>query len=236
MKTIGILGGLGPESTLEYYSGIFEAFKDNYQVAGFPEMIIHSVNLKEYSKLAEEGKWILIAEKIASRFNDLKKSGADFGFIAANTPHKVFSEIQALTSLPLLSIVGATVDEVKKSGLKRLCLLGTRFTMSSDFYQSAFLTEGIELFTPNAEEQEYIHETIFAELQIGLVKPETKETYLRIIDRIKQKYDTQGVITACTELPLIVKPEDIEQAYLDPTQIHIDTIVDFCRKEEFMEI
>lgn len=236
MKTIGILGGLGPESTLEYYSCIFEAFKGNYQTDGFPEMIIHSVNLKEYSKYAEEDKWEIIAKKIALICNGLKKSGADFGFIAANSPHKVFNEIQALTSLPLLSIVKATVNKVKKSGLTRLSLLGTKFTMSSDFYQSAFREEGIELFTPMAEEQEYIHKTIFAELQIGLVKPETKEAYLKIIKRIQNQHNTQGLITACTEIPLIIKPEDTDQEYLDPTQLHINAIVDFCRKEELMQI
>lgn len=230
MKKIGIIGGLGPESTLEYYSGIFEAFKDNYRTNGFPEMIIHSVNLKEYSALAEENKWDEIAKRIANLCNDVQSSGADFGFIAANTPHKVFNEISSQTSLPLISIVEATVEHVKKNGLNRLCLLGTRFTMSSNFYQKAFLKEGIELFTPSTEEQEFIHETIFSELQLGLIKPETRKGYLNIIERIKRDYQTQGVLTACTEIPLVVKPEDIDQAYFDPTQIHISAVVDFCKK------
>ncbi len=220
----------GPESTIEYYSGIIDAFKSSYNNAGFPEIILNSVNLKDFTRLAELNEWDEIAYNIAKIFKQLESIGADFGIIASNTPHRVFNEIKRNTNLPLISIVDVTLNHVKSLGLRKLCLLGTKFTMSSSFYQEAFLKEGIELITPNETEQYYFQEKIFSELQIGLIKLETKQEFLRVIKRIELSDSTEGVIMACTELPLIMKKEDLSQQYIDPTQIHINAVVEFIKR------
>lgn len=230
MKKIGVVGGLGPESTVEYYAGIIDAFKQSYSISGFPEIIIDSVNLKDFTKLAELDKWDEIAVKLARIFEQLRSAGADFGIMASNTPHRVFNEISNSTNLPLISIVDVTLKHVKSIGIRKLCLLGTKFTMSSRFYQDTFIKGGIELITPNESEQNYLQEKIFSELQIGLIKQETKQEFLRIIKRIESSENTEGVIMACTELPLILKKEDVSQAYIDPTQIHINSIVELCKE------
>ena len=135
MKKIGIIGGLGPESTVDYYKGIINACKPNYETHGYPEIILESVDLRTFMNFANNGEWQTIANYLAQKCELLRKSGADFGAIASNTPHKVFPSIQNKTSLPLISIVEATCDYAKKLELSTLCLLGTKFTMESDFFQ-----------------------------------------------------------------------------------------------------
>lgn len=229
MNKLGIVGGLGPESTVEYYTGIIDAFKDTYSISGFPEIIINSVNLKDFTRLAEKNNWNEITRLISEKFNQLQSCGAEFGVIASNTPHRVFNDIKKLTSLPLISIVNVTLQLAKTLNVDKLCLLGTMFTMSSSFYQDTFYEAGIELVTPNKNEQEYLQDKIFSELQIGLFKEDTKQEFLRIIKRIEEHNNTNGVIMACTELPLILKKEDIRTHYIDPAQIHIDAIVERCK-------
>lgn len=229
MKKIGIIGGLGPESTSEYYSSIIESFKPDYNSLGFPEIIIESLNLKTCLKYVENNNWPLLAQTIAKACNNLLDSGAVFGAIASNTPHRVYSEITSLTKLPLISIVEETKKNIVKKGLNKLVLLGTQFTMSSDFYQKAFAESKIELVVPSKKDQSFIQDKIFNELQLGIVDNETKHRFITIINAISEKHNVQGVILACTELPLLLKPIDFKLNYIDPTQIHIQSIVDMCR-------
>ena len=229
MKKIGIIGGLGPESTIDYYRGIIDAFKPTYRTLGFPEIAVESVDLRWFTEQAEGGGWDRIAAMLIDRFEILRQGGAEFGAIASNTPHRVFDQVQQGTPLPLLSIVAATRDHALRLGAARLCLLGTAFTMQSDFYQRTFQAAGMDVFVPDQEEIEYIQDRIFSEIEFGIIKPETKAGFLRIIERIETEQKVQGVILGCTELPMLLKPKDFSLHYIDTTAIHIAAIVDLCK-------
>ncbi len=232
MRKVGIVGGLGPESTVEYYRGIIEAFKPTYELFGFPEIAIESLNLKAIMSHVDKSGWEDVATFIAKKFEALRLAGADFGAMACNTTHIVFDEIQSQTFLPLQSIVDPALNYAKQNNFNKLCLLGTKTTMTSDFYRNVFDQENIELNVPNDKEMEYIQEKLFSEIEFGIIKEETKANFLSIIDRMAKENRVEGVVLACTELPLIVKPDDIDIAYIDTTQIHIATIVDICRRQE----
>ena len=229
MKKIGIIGGLGPESTLDYYKGIIDAFKPNYEQTGYPEICIESVDLKTFVGYANNDEWDKVISILAKKSDQLKNMGCDFGVIASNTPHRVFNEIVTKTSLPLISIVETTHEYAVKCGLKKLCLMGTRFTMSSDFYQKVFNQKSIELIVPNKEEQDYIQEKLFSEIEFGIIKDETRQGLLIIYNRISRDDQIEGLILGCTELPLILKPEHVDGAYIDPVALHIEKIVEYCR-------
>ncbi|MBN1407665.1 MAG: amino acid racemase [Calditrichaceae bacterium] len=229
MKKIGIIGGLGPESTLDYYKGIIDAFKADYEQTGYPEICIESVDLKTFVGYANNDEWDKVIRILAEKSERLKNIGCEFGVIASNTPHRVFNKIAKKTTLPLISIVETTCYYASILGLKKLCLLGTRFTMSSDFYQKVFEKKGIELVVPDKDEQDYIQEKLFSEIEFGIIRAETRHGLLKIYERILQDDQVEGLVLGCTELPLIIKPEHIEGAYIDPVAIHIEKIVEYCR-------
>ena len=230
MKKIGIIGGLGPESTLDYYKGIIDAFKPDYeQTEGYPDICIESVNLKTFVGYASNDEWDKVINIIVEKLDQLKNIGCDFGVIASNTPHKVFNEIAAKTSLPLISIVETTCEYAHILKLKKLCLMGTRFTMSSDFYQKVFEKKDIELIVPGKDEQDYIQEKLFSEIEFGIIKDKTRKGLIEIYNRILQDDRVEGLILGCTELPLILKPEHINGAYIDPVALHIEKIVEYCK-------
>lgn len=232
MKKIGIVGGLGPESTVDYYRGIISAFHPTYDETGYPEIAIESCNLKEMLTYSNNNRWDKLADFLADKFNLLKMAGCDFGALASNTPHKVFNDIQKQTKLSLISIVQTTCNYSVENEFKKLCLFGTGYTMKSDFYQDVFRKQGIEICVPDTEEIEYIHEKIFSELEFGIVKQETKKGFISILNRVVKDNNCEGAIMGCTELPLIIKPEDISVAYLDTTTLHIQKIVEMCKKND----
>jgi aspartate racemase len=231
MKKIGIVGGLGPESTIDYYRGIIEAFKPTYATLGFPEIAVESVDLRSFTELAQREDWEEITAMLIDRFETLRHGGSQFGAIASNTPHRVFDSVQKGTALPLLSIVAATREHALRLGVEKLCLLGTGFTLRSDFFQRVLGEAGIEVVVPDSDEIDYIQEKIFSEVEFGLVREDTREGFLRIVERIEAEKKIQGVILGCTELPLLLKPEHFDLHYLDTTAIHIAAIVDACKRE-----
>jgi aspartate racemase len=231
MNKIGIVGGLGPESTITYYQGIITAFQPTYEALGYPEIVIESVDLRTFMQEAELGSWDRITHMLVERCDSLKAAGAQFGAIASNTPHRVFDKIQEATSLPLLSIVEATRRHVLELGIYRVCLLGTQITMESDFYQQVLQASGIAAFVPNPREITYIQEKIFAEIEFGILKEDTRAGFLDIIRRLESDHGVEGVILGCTELPMLLKPEDLNLHTIDTTAIHIAAIVDRCREE-----
>jgi aspartate racemase len=227
MKKIALLGGLGPESTILYYRGIIDAFHETYDVGGYPEIFIDSVDLKRTLMMAENELWHELADELGGRFEVMRKAGAEIGAMGSNTPHKIFDEIQAQTLLPLVSIVTSTRLLAEKNNLKRLLLLGTEITMSSDFYHRQFNKIGIDIVVPNDADQNYIHDKIFSEIEHGDIQEETKKKILGIINENKKEH-LDGVILGCTELPLIIEKNDVDLFYLNTTQIHIDAIVHAC--------
>lgn len=229
MKKIGIIGGLGPESTLIYYKGIINAFTPTYSQTGYPEISIESMDLKSIVHMMQTGAWDDLADAVAKHCAVLEKGGAEFGAIASNSPHKVFAEIQSMTALPLINIVEAVCDYSAKNGLKRLGLMGTQSTMSSNFYQHVFGQRDIQLVCPLPEEQRYIQHKLDTEIEFGVFKEDTKTGLLSIIGNLHHKHRLDGVIMGCTELPLVIKPEDIDLHYVNSTDIHISAIVAKCR-------
>ena len=229
MKKIGLIGGLGPESTLEYYRNIIAQFRETYEQTGFPEIVIDSMDLRNFTSLVEQGKWEGIIQLISIRCELLRRSGAEIGAMASNTPHAVFDAIQAKTDLPLISILSVTCDYARALNVRSLCLLGTRFTMTSDYYQDEFDKYNIRLTTPEPGEIERIQHILFKEIELGVIKDKSRAEIIAIINRIRKAAGVEGVILGCTELPLMLSQKDLTIHCIDPARIHVDAIVRECR-------
>ena len=226
MKILGIIGGLGPESTVDYYQRIIALYRERTGDGSYPEFIINSVDLKKGLDFMDANDLTGMADYLLQGVGKLARAGADFGLISANTPHIVFEEVASKSPIPLISIVEATCAAAKTRKLKRLGLFGTRYTMQANFYPKVFSREGIELVVPDLEDQEYIHDKYLNELVPGKFLPETRDGLLAIVDRMKAKIDIDGVILAGTELPLILRDPDHKGIpLLDTTKIHCQAAV-----------
>jgi aspartate racemase len=227
MKTLGIIGGLGPESTIDYYQRIIALYRERTRNGGYPEFIINSVNLTKGLNFMDANDLAGMADYLLEAIGKLARAGADFGIISANTPHIVFDDVAAKSPIPLISIVEATCAAAKARNLKRLALFGTRYTMQANFYPRVFSREGIALLVPEREDQDYLHEKYFSELVPGRFLPETRAALLAIVDRMKATSDIDSVILAGTELPLILRdPDHNGIPFLDTTKIHCEAAVD----------
>ncbi|QXE85392.1 amino acid racemase [Geomonas nitrogeniifigens] len=229
MKTIGMIGGLGPESTIDYYQRIIEAFRVPGSLAA-PEMVIYSVSLQEVMDLAARREWNHLVYLLLQKVRALHKAGADFAIITANTPHVVFDEVQAKSPIPLISIVAATCEKAKGLGVKKVGLLGTRFTMEENFFAPPFAAAGISVVVPSASEQHYIHEKLMTEIELGIIKDDTRKGLIDIIERLVLQEKVEAVILGCTELPLILKDGDFDTTFLNTTAIHVESVVRYCRE------
>jgi aspartate racemase len=225
MKTIGIIGGIGPESTLEYYRFIIASYREKKKDGSYPSIIINSINLQKVVDLITAGEFARVAEYFVAELHRLAKAGADFGLLSANTAHIVFDEVQRQSPIPLISIVQATCDAAKLRGLKKLGLFGTRFTMQGRFYPEIFSREGIVLVTPDEGERAYIHEKYMGELVNGIFLPETRERLLAIVNALIERDGIEGLILGGTELPLILRDATASIPFLDTTKIHVESAV-----------
>jgi aspartate racemase len=227
MKTLGMIGGVGPESTIDYYKNIIALYRERQRDGSYPQFVINSIDLKRGIDFMNANNLAAMADYLLEEIAKLPRAGADFGLIAANTPHIVFDDVAPKSPIPLISIVEATCAHAKARKLKRLALCGTRYTMQADFYQKVFKREGIELVVPEPQDQDYIHEKYFAELVPGNFLPETRAGLLAIVDRLKAKTNVDGVILAGTEIPLILRGESHNGvALLDTGKIHCHAAVD----------
>lgn len=226
MKTVGIIGGIGPESTIEYYRLIIASYREQVRDGSYPKIIINSIDLKKMISLIEANELREVAEYLVGEVQRLARAGADFGLLAAGTPHIVFDEVSRRSTIPLLSIVEATSRAAKELGLKRPGLFATRFTMQGRFYMDVFAREGMTLIAPEGEEQAYIHGKYFGELIKGIILPETQEGLLKIVDRMKERDRIDGLILGGTELSLILR-DDARSGipFLDTTRIHVKAAV-----------
>jgi aspartate racemase len=226
MKTLGIIGGLGPESTVDYYQTIIALYRERTGDGSYPQFFINSVDLKKGIDFMAANDLAGAANYLVEEIKKLARAGADFGLIAANTPHIVFDDIQSRSPIPLISIVEATCAAAKAGKMKRLSLFGTRYTMQGDFYPKVFAREGIELVQPDPQDQDYIHDKYFDELVVGKFLPETRAGLLAIVDRLKAKIDIDAIILAGTELPLILRdPAHNGIPFLNTTTIHCEAAV-----------
>jgi aspartate racemase len=229
LKTAGIIGGLGPESTIEYYRSIVAAYRERTRDGSYPPVIINSINMKRLIDAFSADDRAGAAEYLATEVARLARAGADFGLLSANTPHIVFDEVQSRSTIPLISIVRATCDAAKALGLKRLGLFATRFTARAGFYAEALAAEGVTLALPDAAEQDYIHDRYMNELVNGIFLPETRARLIEIARRLKDEEGIEGLILGGTELPLILHERDAADAgmpFLDTTQIHVRAVVE----------
>jgi len=227
MRTSGMIGGLGPESTIDYYRSIIARYRARKPGGGYPHVILNSLDVDKGIALLDAGRLGDLADYLAAGVELLVRAGADFGFIAANTPHLVFDEVQRRSAIPLLSIVRATSDHAKALRLKRLGLFGTGFTMRASFYLEEFQRAGVVLVRPKESELEFIHRKYIDELLNNRFLPETRTKILSIAQRMKNEDGIEALVLAGTELPLLLRDSSAPGIeFLDTTVIHVEAIVD----------
>lgn len=228
MATLGIVGGLGPESTIDYYRRILEEWKRE-SPSSLRSIIIDSLDVDRGLHLVEHDRPGLI-EYLAASLGRLAAAGADVAAMAANTPHVVFDELVERSSIPMVSIVEACADEAARLRLRRLALLGTRFTMEGAFYPAVFARRGIAIVAPNDEERRWIHERYVGQLLKGDFRDETREGVLSVVKRLRQEQEIDGVILGGTELTLLLSgPLVADLPALDTTALHVAAIVQRLR-------
>lgn len=225
MKKLGLIGGMGPESTIPYYHDIVYGVQKAVGKSMFPELSIESVNVFNILKLCDEKKYDELTDYLMNAINNLVKSGAEFAALSANTPHIVFDKLKEQSPIPLISIVDATCEEAKYRGLKKIGLLGTIFTMTEEFFKKPFLKNEIQVVIPSESEIKMINEKISAELELGIVKEETLLLFQNVINRMKIENGIEAIVLGCTELPLLLNDEVSSVPCLDTMQIHINSIV-----------
>jgi aspartate racemase len=227
MKTVGIVGGIGPESTIEYYRFIIEGYRAQLADGSYPSIIINSVDLNKLVTWMNASELDAVTDYLLTAIQKLAAGGADFAAIAANTPHIVFKQVKARSPIPLISIIEATRDKARALGLKRLGLFGTRFTMQAAFYPEVFAEAGLNIIVPNDSEQTFIHEKYFNELVKNIFLPETRDRLGTIAKRMKEEERIDGLILGGTELPLILRDaESSIRPFLDTTRIHVEKIIE----------
>jgi len=226
MKTIGLIGGMSWESTQEYYRIINETVKETLGGFHSAKIIMYSVDFEEIEKLQHQGKWGELTELMIDIAKRIEKSGADFVLICANTMHKMADEVQKNIKIPLLNVIDLTAEKIREKGLKKIGLLGTKFTMEEDFYKRR-LTEkyGFDVIIPTEGERRIIHDVIFNELCLGEIKQSSKEQFKKIIENLVAR-GAGGIILGCTEIPLLVKQEDFEVSLFDTMMIHAKSAVE----------
>jgi aspartate racemase len=222
MERLGVLGGIGPESTIAYYRAIIAAGRQRGPAGGYPPVLINSIDLQKTLQLVADNALTTLTDYLAGEVDVLAKGGAALGLIAANTPHIVFNEVLERAPIPLVSIVKSTCDAARALRLNRVGLFGTRFTMQGRFYPDVFSRAGIDVVAPGEEEQTYIHDKYMTELVNGVFLRGTRDGLLRIVEMLKDRDRVEAVILAGTELPLILTDSTASGIpLLDTTQIHV---------------
>jgi aspartate racemase len=226
-KRIGILGGMSPESTVEYYQYITRTYTERYGDYGYPEVLIYSVSFQPYVDWPSEGRWDQVADGLSAAARQLEAAGADFIVIATNTMHLVVDEVQAALSVPVLSLLDAVGVAIRARGLRVAGLLGTRFTMEKGFYADALAEKGIRVLVPEADEQRLVDDVIYHELVCGEIREASRRRFVEIIEGLAAR-GAQGVILGCTEIPLLVRAEDVEVPLFDTTLIHAEAALNYA--------
>ena len=228
-KIIGIIGGIAPPSTSEYYQKIISGFQEKAQTRHYPSILINSIDMTKMLEFVTNKEYDALVDYLSQEIQKLKDGGADFAAMASNTPHIVFEELQKRSRIPLISIVDAAITHAKKLGMKKLGLFGTKSTMQSGFYQDGFFREGIEIVTPPLESQNEIHEKYMNEFVKGIFLQGTKRILLDIVHHMRQRDGIEGLILGGTELPFILKDEDfINFTLLNTTEIHVESILAYA--------
>lgn len=219
MKTIGLIGGMSWESTVTYYQVINDTVKEKLGGLHSAKILLYSVDFAEIEKCQSNGEWDKSAEILGEAAKNLEKAGADFIVICTNTMHKVAPQIQKMIDIPIVHIADATAEELKKKHIKRVALLGTKYTMTQDFYKDRITQNDIEVIIPDTDDIELVNSVIYDELCVGKIKDSSRKEYVRIINDMKQE-GAEGVILGCTEIGLLIKQSDSSLPVFDTTEIH----------------
>jgi len=231
MKTIGLLGGMTWHSTIEYYRLINAGVQERLGGSHSAQCVLYSVDFEQFERLQAEGDWDALAGTMAEAASRAEQAGSDFLLICANTMHRAADAVEAAVSIPLLHIVDATAQEIRKLGLRTVGLLGTRFTMEQEFYRDRLKERhGLEVLVPGSEERKIIHDIIYRELGHGIVSSASRDTYKSAIENLHAR-GAEGVILGCTEIPLLIRQEDCSLPVFDTTAIHAEAAVEFALAE-----
>ena len=227
MKKLGLIGGISWVSTADYYKFINEGVNKKLGGVNFAECMIYSFNYDDIKRNNENNDWETTFNMLSKACLSLKNSGAEAIILCANTMHLIADRIQEAVDLPLIHIAAETAKEIQKSDIKRVGLLGTKFTMELDFFKDKLTDLNIQTIIPEADDREFIHETIFNELGKGLILETTKQRYLSIIEKLIEN-GAEGIILGCTEIPLLVKQEEVKVPVFDTALIHSNAAVAFA--------
>lgn len=225
MKKLGLIGGIGPESTLLYYKKLVYLLQKEVGPEFFPNLTIESLNVFDVLAFCENNDFDGLISYLMKGINSLIAGGSEVIALTGNTPHIVFNQLQAKSSVPLVSIVEATKDAAKHQNYAKIGLLGTKFTMQAEFFKKPFLDAGIAVVVPNEDELLFIAEKISKELEHGIISPETKKQILQIVQRMQNEDGIEAIILGCTELPLMFKNVVLSIPVLDTMEIHIQELV-----------
>lgn len=228
-KKIGILGGLSPESTVTYYLHIVRRYQELFGDHSYPEIIIYSVSFQSFINWMAQDKWNTITEELINAIRSLGAAGADFAIIATNTMHIVFDKVREKSPIPLISIIEATAEAIKEEGMDTVGLLGTRFTMEKKFYRRELASHGIETLVPDKADRDYINKVVFEELSRSLIRAESRNKFLKIIEDLIGR-GAQGIVLGCTEIPLLVNEQHTSVKLFDTATIHADKALEIAIK------
>ena len=223
--TVGIIGGLGPESTVDYYQSIIREYRRRSGGDRNPSILIASVDMGEILSYVADREYDRLVDALTGTVSSLARAGADFAAIASNTPHVVFDALRERSPIELISIVDAVCDSVRERGYRKPLLTGTLFTMSENFYGDAARKKGIQLVIPDAVDRARIHDVIFPELEEGIIVPEKKKAYLELVNSYVADGRIDSVILGCTELPLMISGGDLPVPAINTSAVHVDRIV-----------
>lgn len=225
MKIIGLIGGLSWESTQEYYRIINEKARQELGGLHSAQCLLWSFDFAEIEALQHTGDWEEATRRMVKAAQNLEKGGADFLLICSNTMHKMAKEVEGIVQIPFMHIADPTGQAIQAKGIKKIALLGTKFTMEQDFYKGRLVEKfGLKVIVPDAADRQIVHDIIYDELCLGVIKPESKAKYKAIIKKL-QEQGAEGVILGCTEIMLLIQQADTELPVFDTTQIHAETAV-----------
>jgi aspartate racemase len=228
MKTLGLIGGTTWVSTVDYYRLINQQVNKKLGGLSSAKILLYSVNFAEFNPPTDPNEWGEITQKFSDISKNLEKAGADCIVFCANTPHMISDEIQKIINIPIIHIAEETAKAVSKHNFKKVGLLGTRITMEQPFYSKKLLKFGITTVTPEFEERKFIHSSILDEMAKEIFKEETRQKYLEIINKLISDEGVEGIVLACTEIPIIIKQKDCPVPLFDTTLIHASAIVNFA--------
>jgi aspartate racemase len=225
-KTVGVIGGIGPESTIDYYRALIAEYRDTSGDSAYPSIVVNSIDLTRLLDSVTSGDLDGLTDYLLAELQRLADAGADFALLASNTPHLVFDRLLARTPVPLISIVETACRAAQGLGVRRAALFGTRFTMEAGFYDKVFARAGVLIVVPGADERAFIHEKYLEELVVGVFRPETREALLAIAHRLRREEHADALVLGGTELPLLLRGLEVPGLpFIDTARLHVKAAV-----------